>query len=199
MNIFPQIDLIYYRFYSIQIHFSANLSNRFRVYRLYADFKLNQSGPHPAQQPDFFFIQYISGNFKMKICYAVIVLLNILPDCHSMVFFAVEGSVHKLHLGNLSFQKEIQLPFYQLQISEPDRFVDRGKAVAAGERAAPAAFIVYDSVLKIFQVFVGKWKFIHIHWPSGRVLPDFPFSVPPDESRNFRQIRIPVQLFSAVF
>ena len=96
----------------------------------------------------------------MKIGDPVVVIQNILPDSHGMAFFTVKSPVHKFNLGHLIFQKKIQFLFYQLQVPEPHRLVNRGQAVAAGKRAASAALIIEDSVFKLLQILIDKRNLI---------------------------------------
>ena len=62
----------------------------------------------------------------MEVGHPIVMLRDMTPDLHGMLLAAVKGSVHKLHLGHPVFQKEIQFPFHQLQIPEPDRLIQRG-------------------------------------------------------------------------
>jgi len=89
-------------------HCSSNLPNRIRIRRLHPDFQLDQSRTHLPDQSDFLIIQQIRRNFKVKIRDSIVMLLNIFPDCHSMVMFTVKCTIHELHLRNLMIQEKLQ-------------------------------------------------------------------------------------------
>src|SRR5699024_1003609 len=128
----------------------------FRIGRLYADLKLDETRTHPADQFQLILPEKIRRYLEMKVGNAVVMLQNILPDLHGVFMPAVKSTVHKFHLGDSVIQEKLQFLFYQTETAEPEFPVDGGKTVAAGKRASPAALIVYDPVLKIFRIFIDK-------------------------------------------
>ena len=108
-----------------------------------------------------------------------------------MTLFAVERPVHEFHLGHAPFHEKQKLCLHQLQTPETHGFVDGGKAVAAGKRAAPAALIIYDSVLQPFKPPVGKGNVIQVHergWPCAH---DFPAFRAENQPRNAGELLLP--------
>ena len=86
----------------------------------------------------------------MKVGHTIVILQNMLPDCHGMTLFRVKGPVHKLDLRHSFFQKKIQLRQNQLKIPETHRLINGGQTIATGKRAAAAALIIDNTVLKAF-------------------------------------------------
>ena len=65
-----------------------------------------------------------------------------LPDFSCVFSVTVKGSVHKLDLGNLLFNKEIQFFKHLIKTSKTNCLIYRRKAVTTGKRTPPACFIV---------------------------------------------------------
>ena len=152
-----------------KIHLPVNCFDRLRIRRLHADLELYESRPQRIQKFQLFFRNQIGSNFKMEICHTIIMFCDEFPDRHCVIFFAVEGTIYKFNLRYLLLQKEGKLLFYEIEISEPEPFINGRKAVAARERTATARLIINDAVLKFFQVCIGKIHLGQIHNRTPRV------------------------------
>ena len=93
----------------------------------------------------------------MKICHTIVMFQNIFPDSHDVFVFAVKCTVYKFHLWNFVIQKKLQFFFYQFQITESEFFIYRRQAVTTRKRAASAALIINDTILKLLKMLVNKW------------------------------------------
>ena len=118
----------------------------------------------------------------MEICDAIVMFPEITPDFHGTAAVTVEGSVDQLYLGNPSVQKKLQLAPDRVQRAKTHALINRGQAVAAPERTAPACLIVKDSVLKFSRAGIKKGNPIHIHRLSAGSGP-----AAEHKSRNFLQ------------
>ena len=150
MHIFSGIDPLNHIAQPVQIHLAPDCLNRIRIGTLHANLQLDQPRPHPADQVQLFLIQKICRNLKMKVGDTVVMLQNMLPDCHGMTLFRIKRTVHKLNLRHLLFQEKVQFRKHQLQIPETNRLINGGETVAAGKRTSAAAFIINNAVFKSF-------------------------------------------------
>ena len=91
---------------------------RIRVRGLHPDLQLHKSGPHGMQQLQLLFVQDIRGDFKVKISDAIVIIPQILPDCHGVGMIAVKGSVYKLHLFYPGIQEKLQFFFYRTDVPD---------------------------------------------------------------------------------
>ena len=136
MYIFSGIDPLHHIAKPFQIHFPPDCPDCLRVGALHANLQLDQPRAHAADQFQFFFIQQVRRNLKMEVGHTIVILQNMLPDCHGMTLFRVKGPVHKLDLRHSFFQKKIQLRQNQLKIPETHRLINGGQTIATGKRAA---------------------------------------------------------------
>ena len=88
---------------------------------------------------------------------------DITPDRHCMIMLAVKCTIYKFHLRDLIINKKLQLFFYKFNIAESKFLINRRKTVTAGKGAASAAFIINDSVFKLFKILICKRNFTEIH------------------------------------
>ena len=112
------------------------------IHRLNTDFQLCQSRAETVQERNLFFLQNICGNFKMEICDAIVMFLNILPYCHCMGMATVKSPVYKFYLFYLMIQEKLQFLFYDINVTQPYALIHGGQAVAAAKRAAPAGLVI---------------------------------------------------------
>ena len=159
-----------------------NFSDSVGIRRLHANLQLNQSRPHGPHQFNLFLCQKICRYFKMKIGNTIIMLPDILPNLHRMTVTAVKCPVHKLHLGDLVFQEKLQFLFHQLQTSEAKLFIYGRQTVTAGERTSPAAFIIYDLMLKFFHIPIDKRNSVQIHDLSPGMVLNLSLFISPGNS-----------------
>ena len=101
-----------------------NLPERGRIGALDSDLQLDQSRTHPGQKRQLLLVQQIRPDLKMEISDAVVMIQNIGPHCHGVGSAAVEGTVHKLHLGYLPVKEELQLSLHHRQTPESHRLVN---------------------------------------------------------------------------
>ena len=130
MNISKAVDPLHNSFQFPEIHGSVDCLNCVRICGLYSDFKLDQPGTHSGHFLQFFFSQQICGNLKVEIRHSIIMLINVLPDCHCMVMFTVKSTVYKLHLRNLIIYEKLQLFLHHLRISETQLLINGRKTIA---------------------------------------------------------------------
>ena len=194
MNVSPFLNFTDDERYLFKIHFSVNFPDRIQIGGLDSDFQLDQSRSHPSKQLQLLRRDQIRRDLKMEICLLIVMLRQILPDLHRMVFSAVEGSVHKFHLRHFMIQEELQLLFHQFHGAESQPLVNRRQTVTAGKRAAAAGFIIDDTIGKILQILIGKRHLAQIHhFPPG-IFMDRSVCIPPGDSRHFGQFfkKLPV-------
>ena len=119
-----------------------------RIHGLDADFHLHETGPERVQKGNFLLRDQACLDLKMKVCDAVIVLCDIVPDGIRVFVAAVEGAVDELALPHLVIQEKLQFFFHGFEAAETYAAVDAREAVAAAVRTAAAGFIVEDAVVE---------------------------------------------------
>ena len=175
----------------VKVRTPAHRGQGLRIRGLYADLQLHQPRAHAGEKLQLFLAEKLRLDLKMEVRNPIVMLQDISPNRHGMAFAAVEGPIHKFHLGHPSVQEKLKLPADRLRISEADALFDRGEAVAAGEGAAPAGLIVDNAVFKVRQIRVRKRKGVQIRKRGRRIHLDafFPFRL----SRFFPPpVRFPV-------
>ena len=176
----------------IKIHRPVNGRQHLPVGGLDADLQLHETRPEAVQKPDLLIIQKIRRDLEMEVRDTVVVLLYETEKLLGPGMVHIEGPVHKFHLGNLLLQEKGQLFFHQRQAPEAHPFVNRGKTVAAGKRAASAAFIIYDPVLKFCHVSVDKRQFIELFILPHAGAAELSRLIPVDQSLNLSKAALPV-------
>ena len=119
----------------------------------------------------------------MKIGDSFIMGLNIAPDSHGMLFVAVKGTVHELHLGHLMINKKLQFFFHKGHIPQPHFLIYRRQAVAAGKGTSSAGLIINDLILEILHLLIDERHFVQIHYFTPPIIHQqsaFPVNNPPD-------------------
>ena len=94
-----------------------------------------------------FLINEVSGQLKVEVGDAVVVLHKVFPDAHGVFLLAVEGAVHELDLRNLGIKEDLQIRAGLLQRHVAYGFDDGAETVAAAEGTAADALEVDDFVL----------------------------------------------------
>ena len=107
---------------------------------------------------------------------------DITPDLHGMSMHQVKGPVHKFYLRHLPVDQELKLSLHQRKIPEPQLFIYGRQTIAAGKRAAPAGFIVYDPVPEIFQIFIDEGNLAKVDGRPPWILCDFSATAPKRNS-----------------
>ena len=159
VDISKAVDLLYDSFQFFKIHGSPNSFDGLRIGGLYPDLQLDQARAHGFHQSQFLLTEKVRGNFKMEVRDPVVMLCNIPPDCHGVVMFTVEGTVHKFDLWNFIINKKLQFFFYKFNIPEPELLIYGRKTVTAGKWTSPAALIINNAVFKLRKVAVCKRNF----------------------------------------
>ena len=150
MNVYVPA-LLYIRnntFQPVHIHNTPYGFQRLRIYCLDSDFQLCQSGAKGIQQLYLVLSKNIRRNFKMKICDTIVVILDILPDGHSMLVITVKSPVDKLDLFHPIIQEKLQFLFYDTNVTQTHCLIDRRKAITAPVWASPAGLIINNFILK---------------------------------------------------
>ena len=107
MDISVSIDLSDDACHLFKLHRPADLPDRPRIGRLYADLQLDQSRSHLTDQRKFLLIQEISRHFKMKIRNPIVMLNQISPNLHRMSVLTVKRPVYKFHLRHFFIKEKL--------------------------------------------------------------------------------------------
>ena len=179
MDVFGLVQLAADGKKSFGVGSAANLTDGIGVGRLHADFKLEQSLPHGGKKVDHLLVNQMGGQLKVEVGDPVVVLGKIAPDCHCVLFGAVEGAVHKFDLLYSGIQKALEALEGQFQRKIAHPAGNRGQAVAATEGTAANRLEVEDAPAKLVDVGIGKGQLRHVHQLGGRIALDRSVFIPP--------------------
>ena len=161
-----------------QIHRAADFTDRRHMRGLDADFQLHQAWAQGRQQYKLFFRQQIGGNLKMEVGNAIVMVFDILPDCHCVSMATIKGTVYKFYLRHSMIQEKLQFFPHQGKGTETQAFLYGRQAIAAGKGAAAAGLVVDDTVFKCFQAGIAEGKIVHRQGrPWGRTHKAFLFTI----------------------